>query len=380
VEKNQSLGRKLAMTGKGRCNLTNACTDEELHRNIISGDKFMYSAFSRFSPRDTMYLFENRFSVPLKTERGNRVFPVSDKASDIVKALTEALNANGVKIVCGDVREILSEEDRVTGVRLADGREIEAENVVVATGGISYPKTGSTGDGYRFARAFGHRVNKPQGCLVPLETAEDCSMMMGLSLKNVTLSLYKDGKLIWWELGELLFTHFGISGPLVLKASAFVKHEEAAGYSVKINCKPGLDEKKLDARLLRDFREGQNRNLSNIFKSLLPLAMIEPVLKKAGIEADRKANTVTKEERARLCSVIQGFELHIKKVRPDSEAIVTAGGVSLDYLESRTFMSRHIRGLYFIGECIDVHGFTGGFNLQIAFSTANAAAESIAGF
>lgn len=371
IEKNEKCGRKLAITGKGRCNVTNECERDTFISSVVSNGRFLYSAYDGFDCRDTMEFFGSR-GVKLKTERGNRVFPESDRAYDIVDCLYNIIKG---KVIRGTVTEILTDGEGVTGV-VCGGKRYDCDNVVVATGGLSYPVTGSTGDGYKFARSLGLSVVEPEPSLVPLTSNDkSCAAMMGLSLKNVTFTLLDGEKELFSEMGEMLFTHFGLSGPLVLSASAFVKNGKV--YRGVIDLKPALDEATLEKRLLRDFAENINRNYSNALGGLLPSGMIETFVKKSGIAPDRKINSITKEERRTVISLLKHFEIPINGRRPIAEAIITRGGVSVKELNSKTMESKKVRGLYFIGEVIDVDAFTGGFNLQIAFSTAAACAKAI---
>lgn len=377
IEKNKDLGRKLKITGKGRCNVTNNCQRDTFFNNIISGSKFLMSSYSAFSSADTMEFFEN-LGVPLKTERGGRVFPVSDNAADICEALIKKLKSGKTDIIHDRAAGVITENGRALGV-CGERNIYRADNVIIASGGLSYPKTGSTGDGYEFARSLGHTVTELKPCLVPLIVVQSelCRSLMGLSLKNVELSLYKGEKCIYSEIGEMLFAHFGLTGPLVLKASAYIKDTADKSYRIEINCKPGLDREKLDARILRDFAISPNRIISNVLHSLLPSKMIEPILKLSDIKPDAKINSITKKQRTKLEKNIRQLRLDVKGFRPVSEAIITAGGVELKEIDPKTMESRLVPGVYFIGECIDAHGFTGGYNLQIAFSTACAAAKNI---
>ncbi|MBO5358515.1 MAG: NAD(P)/FAD-dependent oxidoreductase [Clostridia bacterium] len=377
VEKNNRPARKVMITGKGRCNVTNNCDMDALIANTPRNPRFLYSAFSSFLPQDTMTFFES-VGVPLKTERGNRVFPVSDKAVDIVDALVNAVKANGVKILNGEVVAILTENGRVTGVKLANGDVLPADSAVIATGGASYPVTGSTGDGYRMAKALGHTVTEISGSLVPMNCHEGfCTRLSGLSLKNVTLSLFENGKKkpVFSEMGEMLFTHFGISGPLVLSASAYVKAGKE--YSVLIDLKPALSLDMLDNRILRDFSQLQNKDFANSLDALLPKSLIPVVVKLSGIQGDKKVNQISREERLRLCEIIKKFPLTVTGLRPVEEAIITRGGVSVKEINPATMESKLISGLFFAGEVIDVDAFTGGFNLQIAFSTGYLAGQNV---
>lgn len=378
VEKNDRVARKVMITGKGRCNVTNN-SDMDTHiKNIPKNGRFLYSAFSKFSSADTMRFFEE-CNVPLKTERGNRVFPVSDKAVDIVDALKNKADKSGVEIIKGEVQEILCKNNKIFGVRLKDKREMFCDNVIVATGGMSYPLTGSTGDGYRFAKSLGHTVTDIRPSLVPLVCHEGfCSSLSGLSLKNITASFFEEGKKkpIYEEQGELLFTHFGISGPLTLSASAHLRNIGKANYYVLIDLKPALSFEKLDKRLLRDFEEELNKDFSNSLDALLPKSLIPVVVKLSGIAPNVKVNQITKEQRQNLVSIIKGIKLHIIGTRPIEEAIITSGGVSVKEINPNTMESKLIKGLYFAGEVIDTDAYTGGFNLQIAFSTGYVAGIS----
>ena len=376
-EKNKILGKKLLITGKGRCNVTNNCDAETVLNNIPRNSKFLYSAVYSFLPSDTMCFFES-LGVPLKTERGNRVFPVSDSASDIVKALCDEVNKLGVTVINKKVTKLITNNDKVIGVKCSD-KDYFSDSVIVATGGKSYPKTGSTGDGYKFAENAGHTVTDIKPSLVPLETKQSFPRrLMGLSLRNVTLSLWKSGKKksVYSELGEMLFTHFGVSGPLVLSASAHINSIEN-NYYVLIDLKPALDEKALDKRILRDFSDNPNRNFSNVLKGLLPSKMIPVMIELSGIDGDEKVNNITKEQRKKLIGLFKNLRLDIKGFRPVDEAIITRGGVSTKEIDPSTMESKLISGLYFVGEVLDVDGYTGGFNLQIAFATANLAAQNI---
>ncbi len=379
VEQNEQLGRKLRITGKGRCNLTNNCDKETLFANIPGNSKFLYSAFSRCTPQDVMEYFETELGVPLKTERGNRVFPVSDRAEDIVQALQKALRKAGVAVVRGKVKGLILEEGRCCGAVLADGTEIRAKTTLLATGGMSYPKTGSTGTGYALAESAGHTITSPQPSLVPLVTQEHwCQEAMGLSLRNVTLRLYRGEKCVYEELGEMLFTHFGVSGPLVLSASATMRKGVPSDYRLEIDLKPGLTPEQLDKRIQRDLQESPNRDLGNILHALLPAKLILPVLRIAAIAPDTKANSLTRQKRQALGNTIKALPLNLKAFRPIEEAIITRGGVSVKEINAKTMESKCCPGLYFAGEIIDTDGYTGGFNLQIAFATAYSAAVAIA--
>ncbi len=378
LEKNQRTGRKLGITGKGRCNITNNCTVEELIRNTAVNPRFLYSAFSGFTPSDTMSFFEGE-GVALKTERGNRVFPVSDKAIDINDAMVRACRRSGVKLLTGvEVDGIKTEDGGVVSVT-AGGRVFPCDACVIATGGASYPLTGSTGDGYRFARELGHRITPICPSLVPLETVEGgCRDMMGLSLKNISIKvLSPDGKTLYEDFGELLFTHFGLSGPVILSASSHMR--KPSGCVVEIDLKPALSMEKLDARVVRDLTERQNSDLGNALGGLLPKSMIPIMLRRWDMPSDHKANSVTREQRHRLCELIKHFRLTVKGFRPIAEAIITSGGVDVKDIAPKTMQSKLVSGLYFAGEVIDADAHTGGFNLQIALSTGYAAGKAAAG-
>ena len=374
AEGNDRLMRKLSITGKGRCNVTNDCDTDTLMRNIPRNPRFLYSAFSRCTPADVKAFFTGA-GVPLKVERGRRVFPVSDKAEDIAAAMKREMDAAGVKVLLRTrVQSLLLSDGQCTGVRTADGQEIRAESVLLA----SYPRTGSTGDGYRLAAEAGHTVIPPVPSLIPLETAEaDAAEMQGLSLKNVTLTATMGKKVLFSELGEMLFTHFGVSGPLVLSASCRMQPDRLSETLLTVNLKPGLTPEQLDARVLRDFAEVPNRAVCNILKGLLPASMIPVILRRAEISPEKKAHDITKAERIRLCNLIQKFTLQPTAMRPVSEAIVTRGGVSVKEIDPNTMESKLVRGLFVSGELLDVDAFTGGFNLQIAFATGHAAGEYV---
>lgn len=372
-EKNEHIGRKLRITGKGRCNLTNNCSGDELMNNIPVNPRFLYSAFSAFSPQDTMNFFEE-LGVPLKTERGKRVFPVSDKADDIADALGKALKKAGVRIIHESVKHILTDDNICTGVITSDGKEYNAQSVLLATGGKSYPLTGSTGDGYIMAKELGHTVTNIYPSLVPLVIKEKfCSDMMGLSLRNVALKLFDQNKLIFSEQGEMLFTHFGVSGPLILSASSHIRDMQSGRYTISIDLKPALTLQQLDKRIQRDFSENQNRDFINAVRNLLPAKMIPVAVKLSGIPENKKANSITKEERLHFAELLKNFTLTVRDFRPVDEAIITSGGISVKEINPKTMESRLVSGLFFAGEIIDVDAYTGGFNLQIAFSTAYSA-------
>ncbi len=381
LERNPSVGKKLLITGKGRCNVTNNCTYEEFFDNIPCNSRFLYSSYSAFGCGDVMRFFEER-GVALKTERGNRVFPVSDRAADIVEAFEKTIKAHSDKIrVKTGIRatEVIAENGRIKGVRAGDDL-YAAPSVLIACGGRSYPKTGSEGDGYRFAKALGHTIVPLRPSLVPLVSEEKwCAEAMGLSLKNVTLSL-KDlgnGKTLFSELGEMLFTHFGVSGPLVLSASGHIRAPERGRYRLVIDLKPALDEKQLDLRLQRDFAENSNRDFSNSLGRLLPAKLIPVIVRLSGIEGTKKVNQISRRERLELMRLLKNLTLTVRDFRPIDEAIVTGGGVAVNEINPATMESKLVKGLYFAGEVIDVDAYTGGFNLQIAFSTGYAAAQAM---
>lgn len=378
VEKNNRPARKVMITGKGRCNVTNNCDADTLISNVAHGGKFLYSAFSLFNSSDTMSFFE-RVGVPLKTERGNRVFPVSDKAVDIVDALVAEAKKCAV-LKTGTAEEILVKNGTACGVRLASGEVLTADAVIIATGGKSYPLTGSTGDGYALAGSLGHTVTDITPSLIRIDMKEGFfPRVAGLSLKNVTLSLYKNGakKPVFKQLGELLFTHTGISGPLTLSASAFVDGDPKE-YFAEIDLKPALDEKTLDNRLLRDFSDMKNRELSNALDKLLPKSIIPIIISKSGVSPDIKVNQISRNDRAQLINVIKHLTLCVSALGPIEEAVVTRGGITLKEINPSDMSSKIVKNLYFAGEVMDVDAYTGGFNLQIAFSTGFLAGKSAA--
>lgn len=380
AEKNNRLGRKVLITGKGRCNLTNASDVETLISNTMTNPYFMYSSFYSFDSNSVMEYFEN-LGVPLKVERGNRVFPVSDKASDIVAALEKSLKKNGVKVLLNTkVTEVLIENNKISEIKTSKG-DFKTKSVVIATGGMSYPLTGSTGDGYKFARSAGHTITKLLPSLVPLKTEEKwCKDLQGLSLKNVEINVIFEGKSIWREFGEMLFTHFGVSGPLILTAGSKLCRL-TDGFSKKseiiIDLKPAMTEKELDNRLLRDFEKNINKNFNNSLNNLLPQKLIPVIINLSGIDQYKKVNTITKEERKKLVSILKGLKITIIGTNGFNEAIITSGGVCVDEIDPSTMESKITKGLFFAGEVIDVDGVTGGFNLQIAFSTAFLAGSNV---
>lgn len=386
-EKNEKLGKKLFITGKGRCNLTNNCEVEELMKHVVTNPKFLYSAFYNCNAQDVMHFFEQN-GLELKTERGNRVFPASDHSSDVIKTLEQALNKQKVtvrlhhtvtRILTEPAHDRMQNQMRVTGICVKDEKGLQKQEhfdaVIVATGGLSYERTGSTGDGLRFARDLGLQVTECQPSLVPFEIEEDfCRNLMGLSLRNVTLSCYtkkknKD-KLLYQEQGEMLFTHFGISGPLVLSASAYTGKAKGEPIWVEIDLKPALTIEQLDARILRDFDAAKNKQVRNALDELLPKKLIPVMIELAEIDPFKQVNTVTKEERERLIACMKKLTLHVVGTRGYEEAIITRGGVSVKEINPKTMEAKQIPGLYFIGEVLDVDALTGGFNLQIAWATA----------
>lgn len=375
LERNDRVGKKLLITGKGRCNVTNDCTAQEVLQNTPRNGRFLYSAMTAFPPERTKEFFESH-GCTLKTERGNRVFPVSDRAQSVLDCLKREMQRTGVTVKTGRVQKILTEDGHVTGVQTANGF-FRGRWVILATGGASYPTTGSTGDGYTMASELGHTIVEPQGSLVPLETAGmDCQDMQGLSLRNVGVKLLNaKGKVLYRDFGELLFTHFGLSGPTVLSASCHLKGE---GCRLVIDLKPALEEGKLDDRILRDLELYQNRSMENALTDLLPRSMIPVVLRRLEIDPDMQANALTRQKRRALVELLKGFSLEIMGKRPVAEAIVTSGGVKVAEIDPKTMMSRKVSGLYFAGEVIDCDAYTGGFNLQIAWATAYAAGCAVA--
>ena len=374
LERNDRLGKKLLITGKGRCNVTNNCTEQEILQNIPRNGRFLYSAMTAFPPKAIMDFLEEA-GCELKTERGNRVFPVSDKAQSVLDALKNEMRRAGVAVRTGRVKEILTENGAVCGVATEKER-FDANSVILATGGVSYPTTGSTGDGYAMAKALGHTVVEPQGSLVPLETAgTDCPDMQGLSLRNVGVKLLNaKGKVLYKDFGELLFTHFGVSGPTVLSASCHLKGE---GCRLVIDLKPALDEGKLNDRILRDLEMYQNRAMENALTDLLPRSIIPVVLRRLEIDPAMQANSLTKQKRRALVELLKAFSVEITGKRPVAEAIITSGGIKTGEIDPKTMESKKVPGLYFAGEIIDCDAYTGGFNLQIAWATAYAAGLSV---
>ena len=374
VEANDRLGKKLLITGKGRCNVTNNCSAQEVMQNTPRNGKFLFSALENCPPAKVMDFFENN-GCSLKTERGNRVFPVSDKSQSILECLKNALHKNQVKIQIAKVLEILTENSVVTGVK-TDAGIVSASKVILATGGLSYPTTGSTGDGYRMAKALGHTVVETEGSLVPLETAGNiCQKMQGLSLRNVGVRLLDaKGKTLYKDFGELLFTHFGVSGPTVLSASA---HLRGDGCKLILDLKPALDENKLNDRILRDLDTYKNRTMENALTDLLPRSMIPVVLELLEIPGDLQANSLTKQHRRGLVDLLKAFPVSVAGKRPVAEAIITSGGIKVSEINPKTMESKRISGLFFAGEIIDCDAYTGGFNLQIAWATGYAAGMAV---
>lgn len=380
LEQNEKLGKKIYITGKGRCNLTNACDTEEIFAHVPRNAKFLYSAIYTYDNFRVMEFFEAN-GMPVKTERGNRVFPVSDHSSDVISTLQKALEKAGVEVLLHvKVTEILSKDGKITGVRLKNGEKRTADAIILATGGKSYSSTGSTGDGFVFAEQLGHKIEEPVPSLVPMTVLEDyCMQMQGLSLRNVQATIREGGKVFFEEFGEMLFTHFGVSGPLMLSASSVVNDRlRKKNLSLTIDLKPALSEEQLDARILRDFEENKNRQFKNSVKGLLPAKMIPVVIFLSGIDPEKKINGITKQERKKLVECIKAFPLTLIGLRGFNEAIITRGGVSVKQVDPSTMESKLVKGLYFAGEILDVDAYTGGFNLQIAWSTGYLAGSSIA--
>ena len=379
LEKNEKLGKKIYITGKGRCNLTNASDMDILFNNVMSNKKFLYSAFYAFDNMQVIDWFES-FGMKTKTERGNRVFPESDHSSDVIAALQRALRKEKVNISFNTtVSDIITEGGKISGLKLKDNTIIKCDNVIVATGGLSYPSTGSTGDGYLFAKKCGHQVTDCSPSLVPFNVKEDwIKELQGLSLKNVKVSIYNDKKLLYQDFGEMLFTHFGVSGPLILSASASIKKTFVnLPLRLGIDLKPALSAEELDKRILRDFEENKNRQLKNSLSKLLPAKMIPVIIRLTGINPDKSVNEITKEERNCLLGLLKNFPLTLNGLRDFKEAIITKGGVSVKEINPSTMESKLMPGLYFAGEVLDLDAMTGGYNLQIAWSTGYLAGSSI---
>lgn len=378
-EKNNRLGKKLLITGKGRCNLTNDCDVETLLENIPGNPYFMYSAFYHLDSPQTQELF-HRLGLETKVERGRRVFPVSDKSLDVIIAMEQYLRENKVKLhLDSPVEEILISDGKAVGVRLNKGTVVEADAVIVATGGLSYPTTGSTGDGYRFAKEAGHKVTKLVPSLVPLKAEEEwCKDLMGLSLRNISIQVKtKNGKTVFDEFGEMLFTHYGVSGPVILSASRHLILSMNDGYRLFIDLKPAMDEKKLDTRLLRDFEKYANRDFINALDDLLPKKLIPVIIALSGIAPDKKVNNIAKDERKRLLSLLKALPITVTGTAGFHEAVITCGGICVDEIDPSTMESKLVKNLHFVGEVLDVDAYTGGYNLQIAFSSGYTAGESV---
>ena len=392
-EKNEKLGKKLYITGKGRCNVTNNCDTEELFRAVMSNPKFLYSAFYSFTPQDVMEFFEEA-GVPLKTERGNRVFPVSDHSSDIIRGLERELKKAGAHIHLRtevktvkvspyeepDVDEKKAHHSRVTGVELADGSFMEGDHVLVATGGLSYQSTGSTGDGYRFAEETGHKVTELSPSLVPLKTKEDyIPRLQGLSLKNTELTIKSGKKVLFQDFGEMMFTHFGVTGPMILSASAHIgkQLQKSGELNAYLDLKPALTMEQLDARILREFEAGQNKQFKNVIGVLFPSSLTPVMLELGGISPEKKIHDISREERIHFEELVKAFPFTINGMGEYKEAVITRGGVSVKDIQPGTMESRKVKNLYFIGEVLDLDAVTGGYNLQIAWSTAYLAAMAL---
>ena len=374
IEKNQRNGKKLLITGKGRCNVTNDCTRDGFFANIPVNPKFLFSSFAKFSNADVMNFFESH-GVPLKVERGNRVFPVSDKAADINNALIEFVRGSGVHMMRDTATGIMAEDGRITGGRTQDRGEVPCSGCIIATGGRSYPLTGSTGDGYVFARSVGHTVVKPKPSLVPLVVeGRECAEAQGLSLKNIAIRVTEtdSGKLIYKDFGEMLFTHFGMSGPVILSASSHMRDPKKR-YTISIDLKPALSLEQLDSRIQRDFSENINKDFVNSLSKLLPQKIISVIIKRTGIPYTTKVNSIRREQRMALAELLKNLTFSVTGFRPIEEAIITSGGVSVTEIDPKTMESKLVEGLYFAGEVMDVDAHTGGFNLQIAFSTGRCA-------
>ena len=380
IEKNKRVGRKIAITGKGRCNLTNFCDNDEFINNITSNQKFLFSAINNFSCYDTIDFFEN-LGVETKVERGNRVFPKSDKAVDIANAMHKNLVDKNVEIIYNPITDIIVENKSVSGVKLVNNQVLEASKIILACGGMSYSSTGSNGDGYKFAKKCGHTIKPILPSLVPLESSNEfCARLKGLSLKNVKISVVDNTfkREVYSDFGEMLFTHFGLSGPIILSASAHMRNMSKNRYSIIIDLKPALDFETLDKRVVRDLADNKNKDIINSLSALLPKSIIPVVLSLSCIDYHSKCNAVTAEMRHKLVKTLKNFTVNISKFRPIDEAIVTCGGVCVDEINPKTMESKITKGLYFAGEMMDVDAYTGGFNLQIAFSTGVLAGKSAA--
>ena len=379
IEKNAKVGRKIMITGKGRCNLTNNCDVQTFINNVPVNGRFLYSAINNFTTADAMDFFEG-LGLQLKTERGNRVFPMSDKAVDVVDTLYGFIKSRGVHLVNDSAEELILEDGYAAGVK-CENKTYYADSVIICCGGKSYPLTGSTGDGYTLARQAGHTVTDLKPSLVPLESPDgECKSMQGLALKNVGLKIVKNNskKEVYTDFGEMLFTHFGVSGPMILSASSHIRDIKDGEYIAVIDLKPALDMQQLDKRLQNEFRQNANKDVSNSFSKLLPRKIVIPVLKRWGVPFDKKCNVITKEERRRLCEILKGFTIELSGFRPIEEAIITSGGVKTNEINPKTMESKLISGLYFAGELIDCDAYTGGFNLQIAWCTGRLAGQNSA--
>lgn len=379
LEKNNRLGRKVLITGKGRCNICNNCDVNTVIENIPTNPRFLYGALAKFKPSDVIDFFEG-MGLPVKTERGNRVFPQSDRAMDVVDTLTAYVKQSGAKILQGEADQLIIEDGAVKGIETKDGRKIYADNVIICCGGVSYPGTGSTGDGYRLAMQAGHTIIPTRPSLVPLVAyGTDCSAMQGLALKNIGVKMRNVEKqtVAYEDFGEMLFTHFGLSGPVILSASSHMPDMEAGKYELSIDLKPALSEEQLDLRLQRVFENNLNKDFINALGELLPRKMIPIMVKRSGIAPNTKCNLITREQRHNLLDQLKNFKVLIKGFRPIEEAIITSGGVSTKEISPKTMASKLVSGLYFAGEVIDVDAYTGGFNLQIAFSTGKLAGNSV---
>lgn len=374
LDKNGLSCKKLSITGKGRCNVTNNCDTETLLKNIPQNPKFLRSAFASFGTQDTMAFFE-KLGVRLKVERGNRVFPVSDKSQDIAEALRRFTKS--AVVLKENATRIETNGGKVTAV-LAGDKRIECDAAIIATGGMSYPRTGSTGGGYRLAQTLGHTIIPPKASLVPLvEDGDICSGLQGLSLRNTAIKIYEDGKVIYEDMGELLFTHFGLSGPVILSSSAHIRNFGTKKYKIVLDLKPALDEQTLDKRILRDFSQAANKDFANSLGDLLPAKIIPLIIKLSEIPPHQKVNSITKEQRKNLVNAMKKLTVNLKGTRPIDEAIVTSGGINTKEINPKTMQSKLVEGLYFAGEVIDVDAYTGGFNLQIAWATGFAAGNAV---
>ena len=369
IEKNEKLGKKIYITGKGRCNLTNDVSNSEFFNNVVTNPKFVFSAINSLSPQATQELFES-LGLKLKTERGNRVFPFSDKASDVTKTLENALKKlNVILLLNTEVCNIIAKNSTVIGVN-TDSGEILCDSVIVCTGGVSYPLTGSNGDGYKFAKNLGHTVISPKPALVGIElNGSDFSSLQGVSLKNVSIRAIVNDKIVYSDFGEMIFTHFGVSGPIILSSSSILNKHEISNTKISIDLKPALSNETLNNRFLREFKDNNSKAIHTIMRSLLPKSLIDVVLSRANIRASKNCSEITHEERNRLIKTLKNLDFKVKRLRPIDEAIVTSGGVNVKEINPKTMESKIIRQLFFAGEVLDIDAFTGGFNLQLAFST-----------